>query len=105
MRRRDFVALLACAAPGRVARGGAQQPTIPVIEFLEGFCRGRRPDQLPSRLRLRVVGSYQPAAVEFLIDVGDDVVGLSVCAILHFRVPALLTHLPREVTVDVNVLV
>ena len=36
MRRRDFVALLACAAPGGPL-GSAQQPTIPVIEFLRAF--------------------------------------------------------------------
>ena len=57
------------------------------------------------RLRLHVVRNHEPAAVNFLVDVRDDVVGLGIFAVLHFWCPALLTHLPRQVAIDVNVLV
>ena len=52
-----------------------------------------------------MVRNYEPAAVNFLVDVRDDVIGLGIFAVLHFWCPALLTHLPRQVGIDVNMLV
>jgi len=47
----------------------------------------------------------EPVAVDFLVDIGDEVVEFGRAAILQFLFAGFLTHLPREVAVDVNVLV
>ena len=52
-----------------------------------------------------MVRNYVPATIYFLVDVSNDVVGLGSAAVLHFRLPGFLTHLPREVAIDVNILV
>src|SRR5512133_1913592 len=57
------------------------------------------------RLGLHVMGNYEPAPVAFLVDVRNNVVHLLISAVLHFWCPALLPHFPREIAVNVNVLV
>ena len=54
-----------------------------------------RPDFHLLRFRLHVVGNYEPAPVNFLVDVRDDVVDGGLVAVLHFLCPALLTHIRR----------
>ena len=57
------------------------------------------------RLRLHMVRDDKPVAVDFLVDISDKVVELGRTTILHILFAAFLTHLPREVAVDVNMLV
>jgi hypothetical protein len=57
------------------------------------------------RLRLHMVRDDEPVAVNFLVDIGDEIVELGRITILHFLFAGFLTHLPREVAVDVNMLV
>jgi len=57
------------------------------------------------RLRLHMVRDDEPVAVNFLVDIGDEVVELGRITILHFLFAGFLTHFPREVAVDVNMLV
>jgi hypothetical protein len=60
---------------------------------------------LSLRLWLNMMGNYEPAPVDFFVDVGNNVVGRGVFAIFHFWGPTLLTDLPREIAIDVNMLV
>ena len=57
------------------------------------------------RLRLHMVRDNKPVAVDFLVDISDKVVELGRTTILHILFAGFLTHLPREVAVDVNMLV
>ena len=82
--------------------GNEQVPERRRRHFFSSDCAGNF--QL-LRLGLHVMGNYEPAAVDFLVDVRDNVVHLLISAVLHFWCPALLPHFPREIAVNVNVLV
>ena len=57
------------------------------------------------RLRLHMVRDHEPVTVDFLVDISHEVIELGRPAILHFLFAGFLTHLPREVAIDVNMLV
>src|SRR4051794_21568023 len=54
------------------------------------------------RLRLHVVRYYQPTAIKFFIDIRYKGVDLDLVAVLEFRRPSLLGHLPRQIAIHVN---
>jgi len=57
------------------------------------------------RLRLHMVRDHEPVTVDFLVDISHEVIELGRPSILHFLFASFLTHLPREVAIDVNMLV
>src|ERR1700756_1419340 len=57
------------------------------------------------RLRLHMVRDYEPLTVDLLVNIRYEVIELGGPAILHFLFAGFLTHLPREVAIDVNMLV
>jgi hypothetical protein len=57
------------------------------------------------RLRLHMMRNHEPIAVDFFIDVSDDDVDIDLFTILEYHCPSLLAHLPREIAIDVNLLV
>ena len=52
-----------------------------------------------------MVRNHEPVAIEFLIHVGDDDVDLDHSTVLQVYWSALLAHLPREIAIDMNMLV
>ena len=49
-----------------------------------------------------MVGDYEPAAVQFLVHVGYDPVGLPDGAVFQFYFSRLLTYFPRKIAIHVN---
>jgi hypothetical protein len=87
-----------------------QDEQLDTIECESALLRGLAPrsPRLIFRLlrfRLNVMGNYEPAPIDFLVDVRDNVVHLLISAVLHFWCPVLLPHFPREIAVNVNVLI
>jgi hypothetical protein len=50
-----------------------------------------------------MVRDHVPVTVDFLVDISHEVIELGRPAILHFLFASFLTHLPREVAIDVNI--
>src|ERR1700746_2507239 len=57
------------------------------------------------RLRLNMVRDDQPLTIDLLVNIRHEVIEFWRSAVLHFLFASLLTHLPREVAIDVNMLV
>jgi hypothetical protein len=51
---------------------------------------------------LRVVGHYQPATTDLLIDAGYKVIDRESASVLHLHLPGLPANLPGEIAIDVN---
>src|SRR5215475_10242564 len=54
------------------------------------------------RLGLHVVRDQQPAAVNSLVDVGDEPIDLANCAIFHVRLARFRTDFPGKITDDMD---